>query len=104
MKEELTGRIKKWIDHCFMIAMCSNHDEYKSMKRLNHTGKIKNDLYPLLKPASTHSLRDVCQFTLILQRDLFGILPVVTNNSFRSSFADLEQIIIDCKKILNPNQ
>jgi hypothetical protein len=54
----------------------------------------------MLKDITGTSMKEICQFTLILRKNLEGILPSVNNKSFESSKAKLEDIFEKCRSYL----
>ena len=100
-REELKGRIRKYIDHCRFICSTSHSPEYKTMRRANSIDMLMRTLYPMLKADSNFNVKEICQFTLMHQPELTTILPVHNNNSFQSAEKTLNEIIDDCKSIIN---
>lgn len=94
----LAVKIKKFIDHCHIISEHTNGT--KRWEVLNGLDTLKKTLYPMVKRSDNHTMKDICQFTLLSIQYLRNILPVLTNNSHQSSIQTLEEIISECKSHL----
>jgi hypothetical protein len=98
-KIELAKEIQAYIVHSRYIIFKSPNKGYRSVKTLMHLDMC-NDLLTLVKNPEGISMKDVCQFTLILRKHLEGILPCPNNNSFQSSFQKLHNIFTQCTNYL----
>ncbi len=54
----------------------------------------------MLKNPENVSMKDVCQYTLMIRKQLEGILPLSNNKSYESSCANLQEIFEHCKSFL----
>lgn len=99
-KQELAGRIAKYINHCRIVSEKSNSKLYHSFDRLNSMDMLSRHLLPMVKHADSFSYKDICSFTLISKTYLQNIIPIVANDSHQSSSENIEQIFNDCSNYL----
>lgn len=99
-QQALTNNILHYINHALMVAEHSKHvSAYHTQERLNGM-HFATELKKLVKREG--SMTEICKFTLMVQRSLTAILPLVNNVSYKSSEENLNNIIETCKQWLNP--
>ncbi len=99
-KVELAKDIRGFIFHSRQIILNSPCGSYRN-PRILASLQMAEELSKMVKEPEGVSMKDICQYTLMIKKNLNDILPSVNNKSFESSSQKLNQIITTCQSYLN---
>lgn len=98
-KIELAKDIRSFIFHSRQIILNSPCGSYRNPRTLASL-TMAEELSKMVKEPESVSLKDICQYTLMIKKHLNDILPSSNNKSFESSSKKLNQIITTCQSFL----
>lgn len=101
IKIDFAREIRLYYTHARLIITRSKRQRYLSDETQMALNKGR-DLYLMALKPENNSMREMCKFTLVIEKKLWQLLPVQTNNSYDSSLKRLKLIIHTATIFLYP--
>lgn len=102
-KKAFATSLKKYIDHCRILADRSKSPLYKTKERVKSLEVVSTYLYPALVHPEQHDITEICKRVVTFKNFLSNILPCLSNGSYNSSLDLLNNLYEKAKSIYNPN-